>query len=105
MSIEKHYTKRFDTKRLAPIEVGSIKKEYVTYLEDEPCHLQPLSDSVTSDLEGGFGKDFLMYCDILDIKNTDRIFIDGLEYRITGLETLQFKGNDHLELTVRAFKS
>lgn len=82
----------------------TVRKEYQDYLTNVPCLIQPLEAQVTPDFEGSFGKDFLVMCGIADIKETDRILIDGLEYRITGIERHDWQGHSHLEITVRIFK-
>ncbi len=65
------------------------------------CNIQPLEDSFGIDLEGSYGKDFLMFCDSADIKEGDQI-IDGSDtYEVRGVDNPQVAQFDFLKLRIR----
>ena len=103
LSIEKHYTKLATIKRMTDI-VTTEQQELVELHVDVPCHVQPLQDSFTEDVVEGYGKDFLMYCAVLDIQQGDRAFVDGNEYRIMSIEKYGLRGSHHLEARIRIFE-
>lgn len=82
------------------------KKAFVTHISLLACHIQPAQDSITGDIPGGFGKDFIMFSDNVDIIEGDRILVGADEYRVMGTEALNFlNGNSHRETRIRIFKS
>jgi hypothetical protein len=112
MSLSRFYNKTATTKRLQNVVVAvdsgfveTNRKDFVEYLTGIPCLVQPVDAELSSDIEGGFGKDFFMMCDIVDIKDGDRIVIDGEEYRIIGIEKHSFLGHEHMEIIIRIFRS
>jgi hypothetical protein len=98
-----YYDKTASVERLATVEGN--KKTFAPHLASVPCHIQPLSDEVSQDMTGGFGKDFLMLSAIVDIAEGDRVIIDAEEYRVIGTEALHFGINSHRETRLRIFKS
>jgi hypothetical protein len=77
---------------------------YTLHLSNIPCNIQPFEDTYGTDLEGAYGKDFLMFCPLLDINHHDKI-IDGTdEYLVTGVEGYELSGFSHLELRIRKQK-
>ncbi len=105
-----YYDKTATIKRLGfSDESGSTvdlyKQDYAEHIASVPCLVQPVDATITPDIEGGFGKDFLMMCDVADIKDSDRVVIDGDEYRIVGIEHHNFLGHSHLELLIRIFNT
>lgn len=107
MSIEHQLTETVEVKRLGFVGATN-KKEFSTHIATLPCHIQPLDSAETQDIPGGFGKDFLLFCESADIREGDRIERtvgeETIEYRITGLESYNFMGNAHMELTIRTFE-
>jgi hypothetical protein len=85
-------------------EGADDKKEYTEIYATIPCHIQPVSGETTGDVPGAYGKDFRMFCGVLGIKEGDRVIYDGNEYRVTSAQTLDFMGEAHQELTIRAFR-
>ncbi len=83
---------------------AGVKKTYQT-LSTIPCHLQPISGDTTGDIQGGYGKDWLMISGESDIREGDRATIDGKAYRVTSTELLSFAGHSHRETTLRAFEA
>lgn len=104
MSIEKHYDKTASVKRLDYVPGSTVKQTYATLHASVPCHLQPLVDETSQNITGGFGKDWLMFCADRDIREGDRVTIDGNEYKVFGVDRLNFKGvNQHMELRLNIF--
>lgn len=106
-SIEHMLTESVSTKRLAL--VGSTnKKSFQTKLSSLSCHIQPLDGAETADIQGGFGKDYMMFCETDDVKEGDRVMrtveSETLEYRVTAIEKYDFKGESHMEVTIRTFQ-
>lgn len=86
------------------ITVSGIKKAYAAHLANFKCHVQPLEPAVSEDLVGGFGKDWLMFCACLDIKEGDKVIVGSDEYRVSGVENFNFGQNPHMEILIRAWK-
>jgi hypothetical protein len=103
MSLESHYDKTATVERLAT--VTGNKKAFSEHLTTVECLIQPLTDEISQDMTGSFGKDFLMLSAIEDIQEGDRVIIDAEEYRVMGTEALHFGNNPHRETRIRIFKS
>lgn len=104
-TIENHYDKLATITRMETI-VGTNKQALEDIFIDIPCHTQPLQDSFSEDIEGGYGKDFLMFTKNRDIKQGDRATIDGNEYRVMSIERYEFLGRvKHMECRIRLFKN
>jgi len=101
--ISRLYVTSAEVKRLST--VTGNKKTFTAHLASVPCLIQPLNDEVSQDMAGGFGKDFLMLSDIVDIAEGDHVIIDEEEYRVMGTEALNFGNNPHRETRIRIFKS
>lgn len=89
--------------RLATVEDN--KKSFAEHLPSVDCLIQPLTDEVSQDMAGAFGKEFLMLSDVVDIEEGDRVTIDEEEYRVMATEALNFGSNPHRETRLRIFKS
>jgi hypothetical protein len=99
-AIETTYNKTVSTKRLSPVS-GTNKEEYIASLGSVACLIQPDEVSYSEDVEGQFGKNFVMFCAIVDIKDGD-IVVDGTdEYKVIGSERFDFMGHSHMELELR----
>jgi len=100
-----HYQETVTTQRLAT--TTGYKKNYVDNLTGVKCHIQPFEDDITQDVNTAFGKDLLMFCDVLDIIEADRVIWNNEEYRVVGLmNNFEFlKTARHMEIRIRAFKS
>ena len=85
------------------IETG--KKSWQTHIASLPCHVQPNQASLSQDIQYGFGKDLILFCDANDIIEGDKIIRDGIDYNVTGVELLSFLTESHMEITIRVFKS
>lgn len=104
MAISNMYNQSAKTEREDYIQGSDIKQTYVEHLDDFPCHVQPLDSEVVQDIPGGFGKNWIMFCPVVDIKEGDKVIIDGeIEYRVSGVENYNFSRNPHLEVTIRKF--
>ena len=102
MAIENCYNKSVNIERLADEESGD-KQEYVLLEADVACYIEALDDKYSEDLEGNFGKDFMMYCGLTDIKEFDRVIDGDIEYRVVGLEEFETGRNSHMEIRIRTF--
>lgn len=102
--IELQYNETVSTNRLQLVE-DTNKKEYSEYIEALSCCIQPLDPQISQDIEGGFGKDWLMFCSPADIIEGDRVIRGDKEYRVTGVESFDFMNNPHMEVTIRIFES
>lgn len=107
--INTEYNEKVDVERLSIIE-DTNKKEFTTHLSDVNCAIQPLEPQISQDIDGSFGKDFLMFCEVVDIKEGDRIVRNpdqsggGEVYRVTAVESLSFRNQDHMEIQIRIFE-
>ncbi len=104
-AIEQNYNKSITVERFEDSdESGDTTESYSAYLIGVACHIQPLEDAYGEDLDGNSGKDYLMFCEVLDIKERDKI-VDGTEeYKVVGVKSFNFLGaNRHMELRIRKF--
>lgn len=100
MSIQDNYDKSVNVMRLVPGDGDT--QEYALHIEGVSCHIQPLDEAYTEDLDGNAAKDWLMFSDVADILEGDRIVDGSLEYKIVGLESYNFLGeNRHMEIRIR----
>lgn len=101
--IRKNYSKKVTIERTAEtVEDGVIKSDYEVVFEDIPCHIQPLTNDTTQDLPSSFGKNWLMFCDVNDIREGDRVKDGDSEYRVTGVESYEWRGKSkHMEIVLR----
>lgn len=103
-TIESMYNQSAVTKREGFVGSSTIKKAYVDYLDDFPCHVQPSTPSIAQNLPGAFGKEWIMFCPVADFKEGDKVIVDDVdEYRINGVETFNFGIDPHCEVTIRRF--
>lgn len=101
--IQNHFDKLVDIKRLST--TSGFKKSHVVIHSDVPCHIQPLGADLQVN-DGIAGKDWLMFCDFIDIREQDRVFLtnDGeiFEYRVVGVEKFEFRGKKrHMEVQIK----
>ena len=102
--IEDRYNKTVSTKRLS--DIATTKKEqYATYLNGVKCLIQPFQQSFNEDIDGSTGKDYNMYCEVVDIKQGDEV-VDGSDtYKVTGVSTFEDSvGSHHMEVIIREYK-
>jgi len=104
MSIERNYNKIVKTERL--YDDSGNTESYQDNILDVDCMIQPLDESFSEDLDGNFGKDYLMFCDVLDILEGDKIIDGADEYKVSGVEKFENdRRNSHLELRIRMSNS
>ncbi len=94
------FDKTVSTERLSDIE-DTDNEEYSEHLTDVSCNIQSYDDSVSEDLEGSIGQDFLMFCEDADIKIHDKIVDGDDKYLVMGKEFNDFAGFKNLELRIR----
>lgn len=105
--ISLQYNETVAVKRLT--DGSGVVREFGTHLASVSCVIQPLDSEISGDIDGGFGKEWLMFCAEADIQEGDRV-IRGTgetakEYRVTGVESFDFIGNSHMEIRIRIFES
>lgn len=106
MSIENRYNQTAVTEREGFIDVNAVKRAYASNLTSFPCHIQPLEAELAQGLPGGIGKSWLMFCGNRDIKENDKVIVDGTtEYRVAGVETYTHSRNPHMEVILASFKN
>lgn len=101
MAIENRYDQSVDVHRLA--EDTDNVETFAAHLSGVACMIQPLDAGYTEDVEGNFGKDFVMFCANVDIKEGDKIIDGSTEYRVVGVEVFDRGNAQHTELTIRTF--
>lgn len=104
--IENHYTKTINTYRMQGVSGPSDPKmDFIVLLSDIKCHIQPLDGADSGDINGSFGKDFLMLTDVChDIQEQDQIYEGNKKYRVMSVEKFSFrKICRHQELRIRLF--
>lgn len=108
MSIHLQLNESISVKRLADVP-GTNKKTFEDHLTGVKAHFQPLDPQFSTDIDGGFGKELLMFCETADIREGDRVFrtvnSESREYRVKGVERFDFHGHNHMEVIVRIFES
>jgi hypothetical protein len=107
--IESQFTETVQVHRLVDVP-GTNKKAFAIHIASLRCAIQPLEADTTQDIPGGFGKSFLMFCPVVDLKEGDRIIRDvdesgdGREYRVVASESFDFQGQSHMEVIIRIFE-
>lgn len=102
--IEYNYDHTVNVLRLVEDEEIAAQEGYASHLSGVPCHIQPLDESYSEDLEGSAGKEWLMFCDSMDIQEHDKIVDGATTYRVVGVENFSFLGETrHMELRLRHF--
>lgn len=102
-AISQFFDKQVAVKRLTGT-AGTDNEAYGDHLSEVSCQIQPLEDSYGEDLEGSYGKDFVMFCEVLNIKQGDKIVDGTVEYLVVGLESYSWQGFSHMELRIRQTK-
>jgi len=108
--ISRHYTQTASTERLGWVvdeDEQTNKREYQTNLASVKCHVQADTDDITKDGTATFGKDWLMFCAIVDIIEGDRVTIGSNKYRVVGVSQYPALSGrtSHMEVKLRLFKS
>lgn len=105
IDIETNYNKTVIVDRLVDVDSGDAgEEEYAVHIAALPCHIQPLEESFSEDITGQFGKDWLMFCGVADILEGDRITDGSDVYRVVGVESFNFLGeNRHMEIRIREY--
>jgi hypothetical protein len=88
------------TKRITAIS-GTDNQDWQTNLTGVSCNIQPLDGNYNEDLEGSYGRDYLMFCNIVDIIEGDKI-IDGTdEYLVKSVKDYSVMNFSIKELIIR----
>lgn len=106
--IERTYNETISVKRFGKGVTG-YKQTLSDHIASLPCLIYPADPSMTSDIAGGYGKEFIMVCATADIQEGDRLFrtLNAVvkEYRITSIKKYDFIGHDFMEVGIRIFES
>jgi hypothetical protein len=105
INIEANYDKTVIVERIADVDSGDAgEEEYKPHIASLSCHIQPLDESFSQDIDGQFGKDWILFCKVSDILEGDRITDGSDVYRVVGVETFNFLGeNRHMEIRIREY--
>lgn len=99
--LARQYDKTVDIYRLGDI-TGTSKEEFAVSIADVACMIQPIDAQNNEDFSGSYGKDYLMFCDIQDIKEHDKILDGTTEYIVIGVLSHSFLDRQrHMEITIR----
>ena len=101
MPINQFFDNEVDIKRLADTSGTADNEDWSSHLSSVACQIQPLDASYGEDLEGSYGKDFVMFCSVIDVKQGDKIVDNSTEYIVAGVESYDWQGFSHMELTIR----
>ena len=101
--IEIEYNQIIDVTRLTPTVNNT--EEYDDHLSSVRCSIQPLDDSFNEDQKGSFGKDRLMFCAVVDIKENDKVLFDGTTYRVVAVESFNDfrRQQQQMEILIREY--
>ena len=102
--ISQFFDNTVDIKRLGATTGEDDTESWATHLEGVTCQIQPLEDSYGEDIEGSYGKDFLMFCSVIDVKQGDKVIDNSTEYIVQGVESYSWQGFSHIELRIRLTK-
>jgi hypothetical protein len=107
MSIDRLYDKTFTVRRLTtdPDDEDGIMQSYEAG-SSYPCHIQQNTDSETQDIPGSVGLEYILFTQPdANLEKGDHISIDGIVYRVMGVDHLDFLAvNKHIEARIRIFK-
>lgn len=106
MPISQFFDNEVDVYRLTDT-ADTDNEAWVAHLDGTSavsCQIQPLEDAYSEDLEGSYGKDFLMFCAVVDILVGDKIVDGSAEYIVKGVESYSWQGFSHMELRIRLTK-
>ena len=105
LDIEINYDKSVRVDRLTDVDSGDAgEEEYTPHILALDCHIQPLDESFSEDITGQFGKDLLLFCAVSDILEGDRITEGSNVYRVVGVESFSFLGEQrHMECRIREY--
>ena len=100
MAIQDQYNNMVTVQRV--IDDSGNTEVYDDHIVDLPCVIQPFDDSYNQDIDGNFGKEWLMFCDVNDILEGDRIVDGVIEYKVVSVESFEFLGKvRHMECRIR----
>lgn len=102
MSISSNYNSTISVERITT--TTGAKKAFTAHLSGIKAHIQPLTAEYAGVGDFMFGKDWLMFCNVFDIQEGDRVNNGTDTFKVISIEALQFQGRqDHLEVVLRVF--
>lgn len=100
MSLQSFLTKIAQVTRLA--EISGTKRESYQVAATFPCMIQPLAIEEVNVVGGVFGKTFKLFCLLdADVKDTDKVTIEGSDYLVKGISIYDFGVNNHKEVILQ----
>jgi len=100
MSKQPYFTKTIKTKRITAV-AGTDNQDWQDNLPAVSCNIQPLDGSFNEDLGGSYGKDHLMFCDIVDIIIGDKVIDGTKEYLVKEAKNYEVMSFSIMELNIR----
>lgn len=85
-------TTEFSTKRLGDVDGSSTRTTYSEYLTSQVGALQPYGDLEFLD-NNKIGEAFKLITEIIDIKTSDKIIVDDVEYVVKSVKVYNFGGH------------
>jgi len=97
------YNQIVSVSRLA--EDTNDREKYSSHLTGVRASIQPVDDSFSEDQTGSFGKDRLMFCEVQDIKESDRVTFSSKVYKVVAVENFNdFRRQEqHMEILIREY--
>lgn len=103
--IEDFYNKTMLTQRLADV-TGTNKETYATNVASFNGLIQPAEEAYNEDLNGSVGKTFIMYSEVIDLKEGDRVIDGSTTYTVIGIKTFSDQDSEHhIESLIRLEKA
>lgn len=94
------FTSTITTSRVTD-KAGTDNQEWIANLTNIKCNIQPLDGSSNQDLDGSYGKDYLMFCDVIDIIEGDKITSGATEYLVKGVKSYDVSLYSVMEIQLR----
>jgi len=100
MSIIDKFTKTVEVRHLS--DEGGNKEGYPVAADlTTTGFLAPLSAEDVALSEGQYSKEHKLLTPIVDIRESDKLVINGTSYKVSGIKKFDFgSSNDHLELII-----
>ncbi len=96
MSFESLLKTEFTTKRLTDI-ADTSKSDYQEYLTAQAGMLQPYGDLEEIGSQK-IGKIFKLFCQQIDLKESDRILLEEVEYTVQSIKNFDYGAFPHMEV-------
>lgn len=97
------YNQMVDVSRVT--SATNDREVYSAHLSNVRCSIQTLDDSFNEDITGSMGKDRLMFCEVQDIKEGDKVTFNSKVYRVVAVENFNDfqRQEQHMEISIREY--